>query len=225
MKYERSSLTVGNTIRELVETVLFILLVFFIFRGLLQNFRIDGQSMEPNFHNHQYIWVNKVIYFHFDANAPLRVLPGQRDLAPEMIYPYQVPRRGDVVVLEPPGYDYSGSTEDYIKRVIGLPGETIQIKGGLVYIAGRPLKESVQDGGYLAETTDCYGGRLCEPYLIPAGHVVVLGDHRNNSQDSRVWVDDPALPLDRIVGKAWLTYWPQAQWGLITSPTYAETSK
>ena len=225
MKRERSSLSIGDTIRELAETVFFILLVFLIFRGLIQNFRIDGQSMEPNFHNHQYIWVNKVVYFHFDTNAPLRLLPGRHNLPPSVVYPYQTPHRGDVVVLQPPGNDYVDGTEDYIKRVIGLPGETIQIKGGLVYINGRPLKENVRDGGYLTEPTDCYGGRLCQPYLIPAGHVVVLGDHRGNSQDSRVWPGDPALPLDRIVGKAWLTYWPQTEWGVITTPTYAEPSK
>ena len=225
MKRERSSLSIGDTIRELAETVFFILLVFLIFRGLIQNFRIDGQSMEPNFHNHQYIWVNKVVYFHFDTNAPLRLLPGRHNLPTNVVYPYQTPHRGDVVVLQPPGNDYVDGTEDYIKRVIGLPGETIQIKGGLVYINGRPLKENVRDGGYLTEPTDCYGGRLCQPYLIPAGHVVVLGDHRGNSQDSRVWPGDPALPLDRIVGKAWITYWPQAEWGVITTPTYAETSK
>ena len=141
-----------------------------------------------------------------------------------MVYPLQTPQRGDVVVLEPPTAEYSGRPEDYIKRVIGLPGEVIQIKDGLVYIDGRPLQESTSDGGYLAETTDCYGGRLCKPYTIPPGHVVVLGDHRNNSHDSRMWGGEPALPLERVVGKAWLSYWPQEDWGLIASPTYAETT-
>lgn len=225
MKGERRALSLGATVRELIETVLFILLVFFIFRGVLQNFRIDGQSMEPNFKDHQYIWVNKLIYFHFDANAPMRVLPGQHNLPVKQVYPYQTPHRGDVVVLEPPTNNYGDRNEDYIKRVIGLPGETIQIKNGRVYIDGQPLKESKQEGGYLTETTECYGGRLCEPYTIPQGHVVVLGDHRGNSQDSRVWNGEPALPLERIVGKAWLTYWPQNQWGVITSPTYAEPSR
>ena len=87
MKGERRALSFGATVRELIETVLFILLVFFIFRGVLQNFRIDGQSMEPNFKHHQYIWVNKLIYFHFDANAPMRVLPGQHHLPTKQIYP------------------------------------------------------------------------------------------------------------------------------------------
>ena len=83
--------SMGSTIRELIETVLFILLIFFIVRGLVQNFRIDGSSMEPNLHTDQYILVNKVLYFHFDSNAPLRLLPGYGELPKRVIYPLQMP--------------------------------------------------------------------------------------------------------------------------------------
>src|SRR3954453_19420992 len=79
--------SIGNTVRELIETVLFILLIFFIVRGLVQNFRIDGSSMEPNLHNDQYILVNKVLFFHFDTSAPLRLLPGYHTLPAHTIYP------------------------------------------------------------------------------------------------------------------------------------------
>lgn len=214
---------VSTTARELIETVLFILLVFFIMRGVVQNFRVDGQSMEPNFHTNQYIFVNKIIYFHFDANAPLRLLPGQNDLPPKVIYPFRMPQRGDVVVLEAPTSDYDGSQVDYIKRVIALPGETVQVKDGVVQINGKPLEESTQDGGYLTEATDCLGGRLCEPYTVPPNSVVVMGDHRSNSQDSRSWGAEPGLPLNRIVGKAWVSYWPQEYWSVIPTPTYAQS--
>jgi signal peptidase I len=217
---EESTPAVSTTARELIETVLFILLVFFIMRGVVQNFRVDGQSMEPNFHTNQYIFVNKIVYFHFDANAPLRLLPGQGDLPSKVIYPFRMPQRGDVVVLEAPTADYDGSQVDYIKRVIGLPGETIQVKDGLVYINGIPLKESAQDGGYLTEATDCLGARLCEPYVVPPNSVVVMGDHRSNSQDSRSWGAEPGLPLDRIVGKAWVSYWPREYWSVIPSQSY-----
>lgn len=223
MTSKRAS-SIGSAIRELVETVVFIVLVFFIFRGVVQNFRIEGSSMEPSFHDRQFIWVNKLVYFHFDANAPLRLLPGNSDLPQRLVYPIRTPQRGDVVVLEPPTLNQSEGTEDYIKRVIGLPGETIQIKNGVVLIDGQPLPESKTDGAYLIDTTDCYGGKLCEPYQIPIGHVVVLGDHRTNSQDSRSWAGDPALPIDHIVGKAWLIYWPQTQWGFVAAPIYAQPS-
>src|SRR3712207_2290906 len=131
---EHSSL--GSTIRDLLETVLFILLIFFIVRGLVQNFRIDGSSMEPNLHNDQYILVNKVVFFHFDSNAPLRLLPGYRNLPSQTIYPVRMPDRGDVVVLEAPSNDYDATEKDYIKRVIGLPGETVLIRDGKVYVDG-----------------------------------------------------------------------------------------
>jgi signal peptidase I len=215
--------SVGTTARELIETVLFILLVFFILRGVMQNFRVEGPSMEPNFHSNQYILVNKIIYFHFDANAPLRLLPNRQELPPKVVYPFRMPQRGDVVVLEAPTTDFNGEQIDYIKRVIGMPGETIQIKDGLVHIDNQPLLEGTKDGGYLQEATDCH--RLCEPYLIPANTVVVMGDHRSNSQDSRSWSAEPGLPLDRIVGKAWVSYWPRDEWGVIPTPTYAQPSK
>ena len=215
--------SVSTTARELIETVLFILLVFFILRGVVQNFRVDGQSMEPNFHTNQYILVNKIVFFHFDMNAPLRLLPGQQDLPPKVIYPFRMPQRGDVVVLEAPTAEYDGSQVDYIKRVIALPGEVVQIKDGKVYVNNQPLPESTQDGGYLTEATDCLGGRLCEPYLVPEGSVVVMGDHRSNSQDSRSWGAEPGLPLNRVVGKAWVSYWPQEEWSVIPSPTYAKS--
>jgi signal peptidase I len=218
---EAQSLSFGATVRELGETLLFVVLTFLVFQGMIQTFRIEGSSMEPSFVTREYILVNKIVFFHFDANAPLRILPGRGDLPQNIIYPFRTPQRGDVVVLEAPN-NGEPPTEDYIKRVVGLPGETIQIKDGLVYINYQPLDESLADGGYLEDTTDCFESRLCQPYTIPEGHVVVLGDNRDNSQDSRAW-EEPALPLDRIVGKAWLSYWPQQYWGIVDTPTYAQT--
>ncbi len=221
INYEEPEQTnsIGSTVRELLETVLFILLIFFIVRGLVQNFRIDGSSMEPNLHDDQYILVNKVIYFHFDSNAPLRLLPGYADLPSRTIYPIRMPRRGDVVVLEAPSSDYDPNEKDYIKRVIGLPGETVLVRDGKVFVNGEELDEPYLSGG---QRTDCGTGLLCEPYVVPPNSVVVMGDNRSNSQDSRSWNAEPGLPLDRIVGKAWVSYWPRDEWGVIPTPTYAQ---
>ena len=210
--------SVGSTIRELLETVLFILLIFLIVRGLIQNFRIDGSSMEPNLHNDQYILVNKVVFFHFDSNAVFRLLPDHAKLPAHVIYPVRLPKRGDVVVLEAPPTDYDGTSKDYIKRVIGLPGETVLVRDGKVYVNGKLLDEP-----YLApgQRTDCGTGALCQPYVVPANSVVVMGDNRSNSQDSRSWNAPPGLGLDHVVGRAWVSYWPQRSWGVIPSPTYA----
>ena len=216
----------GTTARELIETVLFILIIFFIFRGVLQNYRVQGESMKPNFHTDQYLIVNKIVFFHFDANAPLRLLPGLRNLPADMVYPLRQPERGDVVIVEEPPPEGGAELEEIlIKRVIGLPGETVQIKDGAVYINGQELKERQAAGGYLVEETSCYGGRLCQPYVVPAGHIVVLGDHRGNSLDSRSWSAEPGLSLDRVIGKAWVSYWPRPAWGTITTPTYPGMSK
>src|SRR5436190_23823553 len=95
---ERTIPTVRSVVKELLETAIFILLVFLIVRGVIQNFKIEGQSMEPSLHPGQYILVNKIIYFHFDMNAPLRLLPGNANLPARVIYPFHMPRRGEVVV-------------------------------------------------------------------------------------------------------------------------------
>ncbi len=216
--------TVGSTLGELVETVIFIVLVFFIVRGLVQNFRIEGESMMDNLHDKQYILVNKVVFFHFDANAPLRLMPGHHSDPKREVYPFRMPHRGDIVVLEAPVTSYDGQ-RDYIKRVIGLPGETIQVKNGEVFINDTKLDEP-----YLNKSTDCGGSGgvnpgLCKPYVIPDDSVVVMGDNRVNSQDSRSWPAPPALPMDRIVGKAWVSYWPESDWGVIPSPVYAHDSQ
>ncbi len=203
---------VRSIVREMLETAIFILLVFLIVRGTIQNFKIEGQSMEPNLHSGQYILVNKLIFFHFDLNAPLRLLPGNADLPPRVVYPFRMPRRGDVVVFEYP----RDMSKDYIKRVIALPGETVEIREGRVYINGILLDEPYLQG----ITTTCRFDDLCArgPVVVDPGTVFVMGDNRANSSDSREWDD---LPLDRIIGQAWISYWPREHWGAIPSPTYA----
>lgn len=210
---DRSVTTVRGIVKELLETVIFILLVFLIVRGVVQNFKIEGQSMEPSLHTGQYILVNKIVYFHFDLNAPLRLLPGQGSLAPRVIYPFHMPRRGEVVVFEYP----RDISKDYIKRVIGLPGDTVQIRDGLVYVNNQPLDEPYLRGGQTSCRPEdkCSQGR---PVQVQPGTIFVMGDNRTNSSDSREWDE---LPLDRVIGKAWVSYWPRDYWGVISTPSYA----
>ncbi len=121
------------------------------------------------------------------------LMPQDRVMVNKFIYRFTSPKRGDIVVFIPPG----DSGKDYIKRVIALPGETIEVKEGQVYINGRPLKEP-----YVINEPDKsnYG-----PLKVPEGHVFVMGDNRPNSADSRYF---GPLPIDKIVGKAFLIYWP-----------------
>ena len=209
----RAVSSVRGVVKELLETAIFILLVFLIVRGVIQNFKIEGQSMEPSLHTGQYILVNKIIYFHFDMNAPLRLLPGNADLPARVVYPFHLPRRGEVVVFEYP----RDLSKDYIKRVIGLPGDTVMIKDGQVFVNNVLLDESYLKG----VQTLCRGEDACSQnrsVTVPAGALFVMGDNRNNSSDSREWGE---LPLDGIIGKAWVSYWPRDYWGVIPSPTYA----
>jgi signal peptidase I len=210
---ERAPPSVRGVVKELLETAIFILLVFLIVRGVVQNFKIEGSSMQPSMHTNQYILVNKIVFFHFDMNAPLRLLPGRGDLAPKIVYPFHMPRRGEVVVFEYP----KDQSKDYIKRVIGLPGETVEIRNGLVYINGQQLDELYLEGAQTTcrpDTDACSRG----PVQVPTNAIFVMGDNRNNSSDSREW---DALPLDRVIGKAWVSYWPREDWGVVPSPTYA----
>lgn len=206
---------VRNVVRELVETALFILLVFFIVRGIVQNFKIEGSSMEPTLHTGQYILVNKLVYFHFDLNAPLRLMPGQEGIDQRVIYPFHQPHRGDIVVFEYP----RDVSKDYIKRVIGLPGDTVEIRDGQVLVNDEPLDQPYLEGA----PTYCVAGYACQvgPVEIPAGHIFVMGDNRANSSDSREW---GPLPLDRVVGQAWVIYYPLTNWGLVPHHDYGAPS-
>jgi signal peptidase I len=143
-----------------------IVLVINIFAA--QATRVDGQSMEPTLHTNERIIIEKVTY---------RLHP---------------PERGDIIVLRRP----TGAVEPLIKRVIGLPGETIEIKNGLVYIDGEPLDEP-----YLDQSTQ---GNM-DPLVVPDKSVFVMGDNRHASNDSRAF---GPVPYSDIVGRAWIRYWP-----------------
>jgi len=164
-------------VRELLETILpaiLIALLLNVFVG--QATRVQGQSMEPNLHTDQRLVVEKVSYrFHG-------------------------PRRGDVVVIRVP----SQGEELLIKRVVGLPGETVEIRDGRVYIDGQLLDEPYASGSTRQ-------GRTAQ-VVVPPLHVFVMGDNRDHSNDSRAF---GPVPIDNIVGRAWLSYWPLRDAGLI----------
>jgi signal peptidase I len=161
---------------ELGETVLpAIVIAVLINLFLAQATRVYGSSMEPNLHTDQRLVVEKVSYH----------LHG--------------PRRGDVVVIRMP----ERGPELLIKRVIGLAGETIEVRSGVVYIDGQPLDEPY----LIRKTSGTYG-----PTTIPDGNVFVMGDNRGASNDSRIF---GPVTLDRVVGRAWVSYWPVETLGIV----------
>jgi len=163
-------------VREALETVLPALIIVVVINMFLaQATRVEGQSMEPNLHDNQRLIIEKISYY---------------------VHP---PRRGDIVVLRLP----SRRSDPLIKRVIGLPGETVEISNGHVLINGQALDEP-----YLNQST--YQGM--PPRVVPESDVFVLGDNRGFSNDSRSF---GFVPFSDIVGRAWFRYWPPAGIGPI----------
>jgi signal peptidase I len=186
--------------RELAETVILALLIFFAVKAVVQNFRVEGASMEPSLQTDQYLLVNKAIYFRVDMDRIHRFLPfiPGDDGTPRHLF--RSPRRGDVVVFKFP----LDPTRDFIKRVIGVPGDTVEVKDEVVYINGSPLKED-----YIAQTPNYTYG----PKTVPPGMYFVLGDNRRFSYDSHSWTCPQQqvcdfVPESDIIGQAWFKYWP-----------------
>jgi signal peptidase I len=156
---------------------------------LVQPHKVDGSSMYPNFEDKEYILTDKISY-------------RQKD-----------PQRGDVVVFHaPPPFD-----SDFIKRVIGLPGETVLVEAGHVSINGKRLPEKYLPQDYV--TSEKSFLREGVSYVIPEGYYVVMGDNRSYSSDSREW---GPISKRAIVGKAWVRYWPIGRMGLVKHETYPE---
>lgn len=159
---------------EAVLPALVIVIIINVFLG--QTRRVDGLSMEPSLEDDQRIIMEKISYR------------------------FREPERGDIVVLHRPD---STSGHPLIKRVIGLPGETVAIRDGVVWIDGEPLEEP-----YLDQPTNGY----MPEQLVPENHVFVLGDNRGSSNDSRAF---GMVLYDDLLGKAWIRYWPLDQVGLV----------
>jgi signal peptidase I len=183
-----------SSVWEFVQTILLAVLLFLLIRNVVQNFRIDGISMEPNFHNGQFLIVNRFAYC---PGLHLEIKPVNIDL--DKTWCVRQPRRGDVIVFEYP----NDLSRDFIKRVIGLPGDTVEVRGGKVYVNGQVLPEPF--GPNPGSST--YG-----PVTVGSDEVFVLGDNRNNSSDSRSW---GLLPENLIIGKALLSYWPPKYWAVV----------
>jgi len=186
----------SSLLREALLTLALAGLLFFALRATVQNFRVQGYSMEPTVTNGEYILVNKLAYLHFSANGPARWLPFLSPGGDGLLYLFGPPQRGDLVVFHSPHCPTRGPGEQCIKRVIGLPGETVKIVRGQVYINGLPLREP-----YVKRRDS----RSMKPFTVPPRSYFVMGDNRPGSYDSREW---GAVSLEEIIGKAWASYWP-----------------
>lgn len=177
-----------GSVFEFIKTVAIIIIVaFFVRFYLVQPFVVDGSSMEPNFHNGQYLLVDKVSYR------------------------FKEPKRGDVVVFHPP----SAPSLNYIKRIIALPGDEIEIKDGVILVNGAQLEERyIPQERTLVRNSAAINLRQ----KMGPNEYFVLGDNRDHSSDSREWGN---VPLENIIGRAWLVVFPIANFGLVFHPSYA----
>lgn len=163
-----------SSLREIGITLILAVVIFLGLQATVSSSVVIGSSMEPDFHNGQRLVVSKVSY-HF-----------------------REPERGDVITFHSPN-----SQEDFIKRVIGLPGDTVGIKGGEVYVNGSPLDEP-----YIADSPEY----TFYEQEVPQDSYFVLGDNRNNSNDSHNgWM----VPRQNVIGSAWLSIWPPREWGVV----------
>lgn len=208
--------------RDILETVLITLLIFFMVRSVVQNFKVEGDSMLPTLRTEQRLLVNSGLYYRYDANFLARIF--NKDLPPDMRYLFHGPQRGDIIVFQAPN-----DTKDFIKRVIATEGETVEIKADTDPL-GNPDRDCGGCGVYVN------GVKLAEPYInqtpdynfppftVPDDQVFVLGDNRRNSNDSHIFPKH-SIDVSSIIGTAFVSYWPQDRWGLIPHPTYAEIKK
>ncbi|MFO7819412.1 MAG: signal peptidase I [Halanaerobacter sp.] len=190
-------------IKEFIESLLIAgVLAFFIITFIVQSFVVSGSSMAPTLHNGERLFVNKFIYY------------------------FQQPKRGDIVVLKP-----EEDARDYIKRVVGLPGDKVEIIGGSLYVNGEEIKEDYIKEDYiethkyeyyLPEKDNYKTHNTAGPYHVPEEHVLVLGDNRNHSSDSRRIEVVGYVPYDQIKGKAFWVYWPLTGMRVLENPSYPE---
>ena len=175
----------GGALREILETLLLTAVIFLGVRVLVQNYKVEGFSMEPTLADGQYLLINKVgMHFH-------------------------QPERGDIIVFRYP----LDPSKSFVKRVIGVPGDTVEVRN----------QQTIVDGHVLAEPyiKSAENGQVA-PVVVPPGDYFVMGDNRNNSSDSRSW---GMLPTSDVIGMAWVSYWPPREWGAVRQFTYPELAQ
>jgi signal peptidase I len=177
---------------EVIETLVLTLAIFFVIQNFVaQPFQVQGSSMERTFVESDYVLVDRLTH---------------------LWSPYA---RGQVVVFHPPASATDGS-EPFIKRVIGVGGDTVEVRDGQVFVNGVALDEPYlfRDTAGVAEPTTA-GDQ--SRWVVPAGDLFVMGDHRQVSDDSRIF---GPIPVSSVVGRGVVRYWPLSEFGIIATPSY-----
>jgi len=180
---------------EIVETLVLTLIIFWVIQSFVaQPYQVQQESMERTLMPRDYVLVDKLTP-HWDTY-----------------------KRGDVVVFNPPENWVQQGGQPYIKRVIGVGGDTIELRGGSVYVNGTKLNEPYvyQVDGKPQPTEDLIGAKT---WVIPQGELFLMGDHRANSADSREF---GPVEIGAVIGRAWLRYWPIDELSILQTPRHPE---
>jgi signal peptidase I len=178
---------------EAVEALVLTVVIFLVMQTFIaQPFKVEGSSMEST------------------------VMPGQYVLIDKLSPHWAAYARGDIVVLTSP-LNAGSNGVPFIKRVIGLPGDDVQLRDGTVYVNGTALDEPyLFAAGGVRQTTDPAPGGASE-WLVPQGDLLVMGDHRQVSDDSRTF---GPIEISKVIGRAWLRYWPFDAFGILPTARY-----
>jgi len=185
--------------REIIEAVVLAAVVFLLLQTTVRNFRVDGSSMDPTLVDGQYLLVNRLVYLNVDLDRLSRIVPFWSADEDSSRHAIHAPRRGEIIVFEFPDRNPNNAKKDFVKRVVGLPGETIRMHNGEVFVNEELLEEP-----YLTDKDNSNAPEI----TLGEGEYYVLGDNRGQSNDSRAW---GAVPKENVRGKVWMVYWPAPQ--------------
>jgi signal peptidase I len=180
---------------EVVETLVLTVVIFLgIQTFVAQPYKVQQGSMENTLLPEQYVLVDK--------------------LTPR----WASYSRGDIVVFDPPETWSAGGGVPFIKRVIGLPGDKVELRSGKVYVNDTQLDEPYifEQNGVPQTTEPAIGGQ--NEWIVPSNELLVMGDHRQDSADSRTF---GPIEISHVIGRAWLRYWPFDRFGVLPKPNYA----
>jgi len=182
--------------REIIEAVVLATVVFMLLQVTVRNFKVDGSSMDPTLEDGQYLLVNRLVYLRVELDRLAKIVPFWKAGEGSSRHAIHAPKRGEVIVFEFPDSNPNNPRKDFVKRVVGLPGETVRMFDGKVFV-----NEEVLDEPYLSQKDHSNVSEV----TLGEGEYYVLGDNRTHSNDSRSW---GAVPEANIRGKVWMVYWP-----------------
>ena len=185
-------------VRELIETVILALMIFLALQISIQNFRVEGPSMQPTLEEGQYLIANKLVYLRFNPSSLRSLLPFVDDGDDEDVFAFHPPRKGEIIIFRFP----RDPSRDFVKRVIAVPGDTLEVQGHVLYVNGVALDNAPVSTAQEKNV----------PSVVPPDYYFVMGDNRRSSLDSRDW---GPVPSDLLIGRGWVSYWPLDRWNIL----------